>query len=661
MTSAESEIETLWREAERLYAAGPTREALQALAALTGRLAPSASDAIAVKARETAMACAQALEDWPALEILATAAIAAAPENDRGASALQLALQRQGRGAEAPRKLKKARRAALNLRADPLYETARQLQSQGLPEDALAALLGMLSLFPPDSDDPRVRKAALAGLDCARALARWPQLEALARRLIGAFPDSPEGGAALAEALAAQGKAGAAVQAVNDARLAAESDRAGTLHARALNLRDRGRLADALRALEELLSHYPESSADPWVERALSEADALSRRLADTSAMQRLASRWESLAAAGGADASRARGVHLRSAAAEPQLTILTVVLEQHYGYIPHQLRLIEAMNPGTPFRLIVVDNSGAGPPGLRVDDARCQVIPGVDADASLPEHGRGSYHHAAALNMALAQVSSPWLLVLDPDYFVTYRNWIAEVRDHMVRRRLALFGAPWHYAWNRKWRYFPCVHFLMIDLARAPLGELDFTPALLGDAESSSSPFHKWMREHAPFLRNRLLLESRRDTGWRLHRRFRRTRAAEATLPVVDTRTEFRGPPHMETPLGRWLEQRLPRRVSFLPVAGSYVEADQAAAFRHPAIRSLAPERFVWRGAPFAVHLRGHMREDMRTSANPAFKERTAIRELMDAVAGTGAWTEWAFGGTSESGGELDARGAPG
>jgi hypothetical protein len=334
-----------------------------------------------------------------------------------------------------------------------------------------------------------------------------------------------------------------------------------------------------------------------------------------------------------------------REAAQPAQLTILTVVLNGHYPYVRQQLELIEALNPGTPFKLVVVDNSSHGEPELKIDDPRCEVIGGVEPDMTLPEHGRGSYHHAAALKLGLARVATPWLLVLDPDFFVLYRNWIAEVIEHMRARRLKLFGAPWHYAWSRKWRYFPCVHFLMIDVSQIGLGELDFTPDLRKD-EEDASPLHQWLKAHAPVLRNRLLLESRRDTGWRLHRRFGAVCGAFGlTQPVLDSHTEFRTPARLQTPFGRWLERRLPRRRSFLPAPGTYVESDQAPAFRRPSIRALAPERFVWRGAPFAVHLRGVMRNDMRTSANPRYKEKTAIRDLLDAVAEASAWPQWAFG----------------
>jgi tetratricopeptide (TPR) repeat protein len=507
-------------------------------------------------------------------------------------------------------------------------------------------------------------EALAAAIDDAGARGKWPEAEALAERLIKAFPDDPEGPARLREALQRQGLGDGDVgQRVKNARKAAKNNQLVELYGRARLLREAGKPAEALAAYLDVFACEPRNSTASPVVKSLKPAFDLATALedwptaqavaerrvaafpADPEAREQLARTLERQGLSGQAAAAAVRAEHLRGAAEPAQLTILTVVLEQHYGYIAQQLELIEALNPATPFKLLVVDNSGPGEPGLKVQHPRCEVIAGVEADPSLPEQSRGSYHHAAALNLALGRVQTPWLLVLDPDFFVVYRNWIQEVQDHMLKRRLSLFGAPWHYAWNRKWRYFPCVHFLMIDLGRIGLEDLDFTPALIGDAESSSSPAHQWMQQHAPILRNRLLLESRRDTGWRLHERFRDKGVADVALPVVDTRTEFRSPERLQTPFGRWLELKLPRRRSFLPAPGTYVESDQAASFRRPSIKSLAPEKFVWRGAPFAVHLRGNMREDMRTSANPRYKERAATKELLDAVAGASSWAEWAFG----------------
>ena len=329
-----------------------------------------------------------------------------------------------------------------------------------------------------------------------------------------------------------------------------------------------------------------------------------------------------------------------------PQITIVTVVLDAHFGYVRQQIPLIEALNPGVPFKLIVVNNTAPDFSDLSIDHPNVQIIPGVAPDLSLPEHSRGSYHHAAALNLAVKLVDTPYLLVLDPDFFVVYRNWITDCIDHMRRRALSLFGAPWNYVWNRKWRYFPCVHFLLVDMGKIDRDQLDFTPALIEDAARAATPMMEWLRGRGPILRSRILLESRRDTGWRLHERFSRARPRvdDVVQPVIDAKIELRNPRHLTTPRGRWFETIVPRRWSFLPAPGSYAELDQSPAFKFGPIRTLAPEKFAWRGAPFAVHLRGHMREDLRTDYRPAYKERTATRQLLDGVHGARSWVEWAF-----------------
>ncbi len=548
--------------------------------------------------------------------------------------------------------------------ADPSQHLSRangQLDL-GHHAEALQAYTEILAAHPETSEDEIVSKALAGAMTCAAELADWSGLEILARRAISVFPQDPAGAERMAQALAGQGRGDEAAGAVRKSKKMAVQARAQRLYDVARELKKGGRLGEALAAYQQVLANFSRTATDSLVMKSLNAASTCATETGDWPAAQALAEHrieafpkdpdgYDQLAQAldhqgreNDAALARTRGARVRAAAQPPQLTILTVVLKAHYAYIRQQLALIETLNPGTPFKLLVVDNTGPEAPGLAIDDPRCEVIPGVASDPSLPEHGRGSYHHAAALNMALKRVDTPWLLVLDPDFFVVYRNWIDEVQDHMRRRSLSLFGVPWHYSWNRKWRYFPCVHMLMIDLKRVDPARLDFTPALLDDAETSNSPIHQWMRQHAPILRNRLLLEQRRDTGWKLHRDFRGKGVADMALPVVETRVEFRAPARLSTAAGRWLERRLPRRFSILPAPGTYLEPDQATGFRYPPIRSLAPERFVWRGAPFAVHLRGNMREDMRTSANPPYKERAATKELLEAVAGARSWTEWAF-----------------
>ncbi len=301
----------------------------------------------------------------------------------------------------------------------------------------------------------------------------------------------------------------------------------------------------------------------------------------------------------------------MKQAPPTPPLTILTVVIEKHYGYIGQQIALIDALNPGADYRLLVVDNASAGSPSLRVDDPRCTVIAGVDA-ANFPAEGRGSYHHAAALNGALAQVDTRHLLIIDPDFFVVRPGWIADCLHRMQDRALYFFGAPWHYLSFRKWRYFPCVHFLLIDLEKAKTDRLDFTPSIVEDRRWLNSAAAKWLKRRAPLLHSISLIESRRDTGWRLRRTFgRRGRErSEVLLPVLDVEIELDRPKSFGRPRSHWIEQLLPRRWSFLPAPGTWVDPADVQGLDQPELQSLDPETFAWRGAPFAFHMRRNMRD---------------------------------------------------
>lgn len=325
--------------------------------------------------------------------------------------------------------------------------------------------------------------------------------------------------------------------------------------------------------------------------------------------------------------------------AGDPELTILTVGIEKHYGYIRRQLQMIDALSPGADFRLLVVDNAAQGTPNLEIDDPRCEVICGVDPEP-LPLPGRGSYHHAAALNLAILQVKTRYALVLDPDLFVLYRGWIGECLEHMRRRDLVFFGVPWHPRWYRKWRDFPCVHFLLIDLAKAPAAELDFTPAVVEDREKDERPLARWMKQHASLWHARMLIETRRDTGWKLRQRFQAART-DLILPVVDLDAQLTRPKHLQSARGRWLERLVPRRWRFLPADGTWLAPQDAPGFSADAWSDLEPEMFVWRGAPFAFHMRRNVRDRVFGRHDQSLEEADLAAVLAEA-ARAGPWLGW-------------------
>jgi hypothetical protein len=290
----------------------------------------------------------------------------------------------------------------------------------------------------------------------------------------------------------------------------------------------------------------------------------------------------------------------------------------------------MDRLNTAVAWRLVAVDNSGTGPPRLTIDHPRVEMRPGVAADQTKSADARSSYHHGAALNANLDGIRSRYLLVIDPDLFVVYPSWMQETMHHMRDRKLSFFGVPWHPRWYTKYRGFPCVHFMMIDLQSVPASHLDFRPELLekpswsrlrreaeaapeaGPRRASWSVLDAVYRAFYPIL-SRQLLGSSRDTGSKVWADFGRSGqyCAETAVPVVDIEKDFAEPKFLRAGWGRLLDRLMPPSLRFLPEPGAYVRPAEAKGFETPQLRGLSCEQFMWRGRPFAFHLRGHMNAD--------------------------------------------------
>lgn len=167
----------------------------------------------------------------------------------------------------------------------------------------------------------------------------------------------------------------------------------------------------------------------------------------------------------------------------EIHLTIVTVAGPGDEELIRKNFQHIAQQNAGVSYDLHVLDNGCFhGHPAISFEMPNVTVHRGQPLDPHKPNACRGSYQHAAALNQFLRDhaVRTPYLLILDPDFFIVRSNWIADVISHMSSRGLAFFGAPWHPKWYSKYRYFPCVHCMFIDARQIDCPELDFTPDLV-------------------------------------------------------------------------------------------------------------------------------------------------------------------------------------
>ena len=227
----------------------------------------------------------------------------------------------------------------------------------------------------------------------------------------------------------------------------------------------------------------------------------------------------------------------------KPTLTILSVSFHSAQ-YLRRNRELTELLNASrdrASWEWIVVDNTPQNNPERLSDGEGFEILEGV-AMPNLTGHGKGSYHHAMALHKGLLRVKGRFLLVLDPDFYITKKNWMDMALSHMAKHGLAFFGAPWHPRHN-KYRYFPCVHCLFIDLEKIPLETLDFTPDLDVQKEIPLDPFPQRPSERQHVRTRILSLLSKilrfflgqtyekmmksvrvgysRDTGYRIYERF--------------------------------------------------------------------------------------------------------------------------------------------
>ncbi len=349
-------------------------------------------------------------------------------------------------------------------------------------------------------------------------------------------------------------------------------------------------------------------------------------------------------------------------AAAEP-VTICTVATPLHKRLLARNHRLVGELNPGAPVAWSVAYNADIRRPGAKAGEeapadpepieacAPGAVIvpgPGLEAtfDATLAafgsrgeearEHRRlltkyiASYHHAAGLNLAMAEVRTRYAVVMDPDFYVVRPGWIAEVIGHMRARGLALFGAPWSPRWYQKFRDFPCTHFMVMDLQAVPWRADLFAPDLVGGGRRFGSAFWedhlagraargRWgaladLLKNLPAavgedIRQRATIGDARDTGYGLLKEFERRPElkAETVTAVFDPRDGFM--PAMVGPLQASgpVEALLPDRLRYLP-GGLIRLAPGLRGVRPADFRALGWEEFLWRGAPFAFHVRGEL-----------------------------------------------------
>lgn len=275
-------------------------------------------------------------------------------------------------------------------------------------------------------------------------------------------------------------------------------------------------------------------------------------------------------------------------------LSVISVVYREP-EFWKRNVALTRRLNPGASFHWFVVDNSDPS-----VLNQKCASdVTVVEGQAKRAANDSGSLHHAMGIQSSLGYVKTRYLLILDHDFFILLPNWIDALITHVREQGLTFFGAPWHPRWYYQYRGFPSVHCMLIDLHRAPLDTLDFTPAIEDDRWWH---FINQPRRFLPDpLRERFKVQRIRDTGWKIFKGYGKTGEAK-----TDMLTPFyRLPPTRDVFIDRLVDRFVPERWQKYP-HGQETTANRS--FIAPLCTAAVEngwEEFYWCDKPFGFHLR--------------------------------------------------------
>ena len=184
------------------------------------------------------------------------------------------------------------------------------------------------------------------------------------------------------------------------------------------------------------------------------------------------------------------------------ELSIISVLGPDDKSYIKKNISLIENLNKNSKKHIYLIDNFFDKDEDIALTNLNDVYLhKGVKQNKKIVSSFRGSYQHAKSLNQFLREhkINTKYLLILDPDFYIIKNDWINKVINFMNTNNLDFFGSPWHPKWYTKYRNFPCVHCMFIDLTKIDQNSLDFTPDLM--TKSSLKKLDRKLKSQNPNL----------------------------------------------------------------------------------------------------------------------------------------------------------------
>ena len=329
--------------------------------------------------------------------------------------------------------------------------------------------------------------------------------------------------------------------------------------------------------------------------------------------------------------------------------TIIIVAGPGDKTYVEKNIKLINLLNKDKNFVINIIDNqchTGKIQNNWELDVyPECNVFAGVSQDSSLPINCRGSYQHGMALTQAVrANIDTAVLVIMDPDFYVIKKDWINDLVETLNEGK-SFVGAPWHPKWWPKYRRFPCVHFMGINLKNIDCRKLNFIPDVAERAEKKLSRESKVENKRRKRIihrvkslkekpttpnmifkifyfvinkcrlalkiviqntKGRLYIGSSHDTGhyvYMTHKNISDS-AVEVLLPYVDFEKTYGSVIHLKYRIGRLLEKLVINKYAYID-SKSKVSDKNFQQFGLPDLDDYGWEEFFNNEGPYGFHMR--------------------------------------------------------
>lgn len=310
-----------------------------------------------------------------------------------------------------------------------------------------------------------------------------------------------------------------------------------------------------------------------------------------------------------------------------PDITLISVYHDWlSKKLLEMNLELTEEMNPEMQWEWLVGDNT---PDDFKdkIDGTKFKVVYNPDR-----WNGLGAHQHSAAINRCLREVKTRFVLSMDGDCFIVRKNWIRDVIDHMQKKNLSFFGLSFHPKAYANYRYFPTEVFMAVDLEKIPVETLDFMPHLKineeGKVDWGVKDIPKEEKQtlnrigerlfpelalYVGRVRRTLALGERKksigtlhDTGYGIYEQYYGRTTAECVTPVYNSNRDPFHKMKVLLRLNAWFEKLLPDSLCYIPKKTGFLSDVGFCELGYYDCVGQGWEEYLWRGKPFAVHLRG-------------------------------------------------------